>query len=784
MTLQHDSSHRDEAEAEIYLSFIDSLFADRRGMLVGLVLQVGIAVCVYLESGLPVMGAWPAVFVAIAGYRYAHIVGYARERDTMAPPERAARLAWARRWERRYIVSSGGAGLAVGLFAWCSLELVGSEFAIILALSMVFAALPTIVGRLYGSVRLAAALTVLSIVAPAASLASNRDLQSTIALILLLPYAGLVLSMVRRVRSTVVAAVRGRLEKAELADRFDVALTNMSHGVIMFDRDERVVVVNRRARVLLQIPRHVRIEGRRFGALMRYARRYRLVPADAEAGFRGTVSRLLHDSSDKAEIRLSNGVHIEYSGTRRPEGGSVLILEDVTERARAQERIKAMARFDSLTDLPNRTHFADMAVRRAAEAAPDARYLLIAFDVDDFKRVNDSIGHAQGDALLRAIGRRLKRDYAERAVIARLGGDEFMLFVDALPQGATLEAFAERLKACLGKSFRIGPEKIFITQSFGIATGRAGDFDLKTAMVEADLALHHSKAAGRGVWSVFAPDMNVRYLRRQLLKGELAKAIEQGVLAVRYQPIVEAETGRIVACEALSRWQHPQYGNVAPSEYIPLAEEMGIITRLTEQVMRSAARDCAAWPDHITVSVNLSSIDFQRDDISHTIQTALDAAGLAPDRLMVEITETAVISNEAEMIERLTRIRDTGVGIALDDFGTGYSSLSYLHRLPLDRVKIDRSFVAGVETGETPMALLHGITDLCHGLGLKITVEGVETARQMAIVRRSGKIDKVQGFLFGPALPATAIAEMAARLPASAGGPASDAPRAAVSASS
>ena len=784
MTFQRESSHRDEAEAEIYLSFIDSLFADRRGMLVGLVLQVGISACVYLESRLMVMGAWPAVFVLIAGYRYFHIVSYARERDRAAEPDEAARLAWAQRWERRYIVSSGGAGLAVGLFAWCSLELVGSEFAIILALSMVFAALPTIVGRLYGSVRLAAVLTVLSIGAPAASLASNRDVQSTIVLVLLLPYVSLVLSMVSRVRSTVVAAVRGRLEKAELANRFDIALTNMSHGVIMFNRDERVVVFNRRARVLLQIPQYVRIEGRCFGTLMRYAQRYRLVPTDVEAGFRETISRLLHDSSDKAEVRLSNGVHIEYSGTRRPEGGSVLILEDVTERARAQERIKAMARLDSLTELPNRTHFADMAVRRAAEADPDAQCLLIAFDVDDFKRINDSIGHAQGDALLRAIGRRLKRDYAEDAMIARLGGDEFMLFVDALPQGTTPGAFAERLKACLGKSFRIGPEKVFITQSFGIATGRAGDFDLKTAMVEADLALYQSKAQGKGAWSVFEPDMNVRYLRRQLLKGELAKAIEQGALAVRYQPIVEAETGRVVACEALSRWQHPQHGNISPAEYIPLAEEMGIITRLTEQVIFSAARDCATWPDHITVSVNLSSIDFQQDDICHTIQAALDAAGLAPERLVAEITETAVISNEAEMIERLTRIRDTGVGIALDDFGTGYSSLSYLHRLPLDRVKIDRLFVAGIETGETPMALLHGIIDLCHGLGLKITVEGVEKPGQMAIVRRSGKIDKVQGFLFGPALPASAIAEMATRMPASAGEPASDAPQVAAGASS
>jgi len=770
MALQHNSPHRDEAEAEIYLNFVDSLFADRRGMLIGLVLQVGIAICVLLESRLLIMGVWPAVFMATAGYRYFHIVGYTRQARDSAPADQQERLRWARNWERRYIMSSGAAGFSVGLFAWFCLEFVGSEFAIIAALSTVFAALPTIVGRLYGSLRLAALMTVSVLVWPALSLLTAGNFASLIAVLLFVPYFGLVMSMVGRVRSTVVDAVRGRLEKAELAERFDVALNNMSHGVIMFDRNERVVVINRRARLLLQIPKYVRVEGRRFDSLMRYAERFRLVSVEKTTQFREMLARLLHTDGEKAEVRLTNGVHIEFSGTQRPDGGSVMILEDVTERARAQERIKAMARFDSLTELPNRTHFSDMAVQRAAEADPDAECLVITFDVDDFKRVNDSIGHAQGDALLRAIARRLKRDYGDCAVISRLGGDEFIMFVDRLPPATDVKSFADTLKQRLGRSFRIGPEKVFVTQSFGIARGRAGDFDLKTSMVEADLALYHSKALGKGVWSVFEPDMNERYLRRQLLKGELSKAIEQGALAVRYQPIVDADTGRVVACEALSRWQHPLHGNISPAEYIPLAEEMGIITKLTESVIRTAAHDCMRWPEHVTVSVNLSAIDFRRDDICQTIRTALDAAGLPPERLVVEITETAVISNESDMISRLSRIRETGVGIALDDFGTGYSSLSYLHRLPLDRVKIDRSFVAGIETGDTPMALLHGITDLCHGLGLKITIEGVETADQLAIVRSSGKIDKVQGYLFGPALPATAIAEMASRMPPETGG--------------
>lgn len=766
MTRLDRSPHGDEAEIDIYLNFVDSLFADRRSMLVGLTLQVAISICVYFESGVAATGIWPAIFIAATSVRFYHTARYSRQSAAAAQLPIPERLKWAQDWELRYTLSSTLSALAVGMFAWFCIGIVATEFSIIAGLSAVFAAMPTIVGRLFGSVRLAAIATISMLIWPAIILLSHDGWASKMAVLLFLPYISLVLSMVRRVRERVVEAVRGRLEKAEIAERFNLALTNMSHGVIMFDRHQRVVVINRRARLILQIPHHVNAEGRSFSVLMRYARRFNLVPSDHAGSFQDVVSSLLVTDGRKAEIRLTNGVHVEFSGTQRPEGGSVLILEDVTERARAQERIKAMARFDSLTELPNRTHFGEEAVRRADEADPESRCLLIAFDVDDFKRVNDSIGHAQGDALLRAIARRLRRDYGDCAAISRLGGDEFMMFVDRLPVDFEIGAFADGLRDCLRRSFRIGPEKVFVTQSFGITYGKAGDFDLKRAMVEADLALYHSKAMGKGVWSLFERDMNDRYLRRQLLKGELAKAIELGTLSVRYQPIVEAATGRIAGCEALSRWHHPEHGNVSPAEYIPLAEEMGIITKLTESVIRTATRECARWPDHVTVSVNLSSIDFQRDGIGQIIQNALETAGLPANRLIVEITETAVISNEADMIDRLTRIRRTGVGIALDDFGTGYSSLSYLHRLPLDRVKIDRSFVAGIETGDTPLALLHGITDLCHGLGLKITVEGVETASQLAIVRGSGKIDKVQGYLFGPALPATAIAEMATRMPA------------------
>ncbi|WP_306117597.1 MULTISPECIES: EAL domain-containing protein [unclassified Roseitalea] len=755
----------DQAETEIFLSFVDSLFADRRNMLMGLTLQVAIAICVYIESGVPVMGLWPIVFLAANAFRLYHLIRYNTERAGAARLPINARARWAIGWERRYIVSSGLVGLAVGLFAWFCLEFVATEFAIIASLSTVFAALPTIVGRLYGSVKLAAIMTVITLLAPAVSLAMRGDPAGMIAVLLFVPYVTLILSMVRNVRSTVVSAVRGRLETADIAERFDVALNNMSHGLIMFDANERVQVMNRRARVLLQIPQYVRMERRSFALLLRYARRFELVAPSRGRSLQRTVGRLMSSDGDKAQIRLTNGTYIEFSGSQRPEGGSVLILEDVTERVRTQEKIKAMARFDGLTELPNRNHFSQEVNKRLEEADPDGSCILIAFDVDDFKRVNDSIGHAQGDSLLRAIARRMQRHYGNLGLLSRLGGDEFMVFIDRLHPDRELEAFAEEFRICMSQSYRIGPEQVFVTQSIGLTQMRACDFDLQEAMVRADLALYHSKAAGKGVWSVFEDGMNERYLRRQLIKGELAKAIDGNHLSVLYQPIVEADTGRIVACEALSRWHHEDLGTISPGEYIPLAEEMGIITKLTESMLRRAVNDCAGWPAHIDVSVNLSPIDFRRDGINKVVRDSLADAKLSPKRLDLEITESAVISNEADMIARLNRLRETGVRVSLDDFGTGYSSLSYLHRLPLDRVKIDRSFVAGLDSGETPLALLDGIADLCYGLGLKVTVEGVENESQLGLIRKSGKIDRVQGYLFGPALPASAIVEMATRTP-------------------
>jgi diguanylate cyclase (GGDEF)-like protein len=420
-----------------------------------------------------------------------------------------------------------------------------------------------------------------------------------------------------------------------------------------------------------------------------------------------------------------------------------------------------MARYDALTGLPNRGYFATLIGERLKQKIDIGDCALIMLDIDDFKHVNDTLGHSQGDALLRAVANRLKDFRSRDVMISRQGGDEFMIFVPDMTPGAAPGRLAETLRSTLTGVYELSGEQVHVTVSIGLAASTRDEFDLTKMMMKADLALYRSKALGKGVWSVFEESMDAEYKRRQRVKNELAKALDKDKLTVRYQPIVDAKTGKIVACEALSRWNHPELGDISPAEYIPLAEEMGMIGKVSRSVLNRALRDCATWPETVNISVNLSAIDFRRSRLLEEIDDALATSGVVPERLEIEVTETAVISNEQDMIGVLEDIRSRGIKISLDDFGTGYSSLSYLHKLPLDKVKIDRSFVEGIESGQTPIALLRGVTSLCKTLGLQVTIEGVSSDDQLNLVLATEGVSRIQGFVLGPALPPSSVLELA-----------------------
>ncbi len=747
----------DRADQEAYLEFVRTLFADSRSLIVGAVLQVLIMMIVLYDTRfMPILLFIAGVFISSSWRIY---IGHRHELATanLDTQDIAERVKSAENWENQYILPSALSAANVGVFCYFGLQVSDTELALSAVLCLMFTPLPTIVGRLYGSLKLVGYM-LFGLFAPVITgYFTHGDIPHFLLGMMCIPYVLLVLNMVKNVRGTVMSAVHGNAEKVALGKRFDVALSNMSHGLIMFDTSQRISVINDMALELFGLPKRLNLSGRSFDLMIRYARRFNVMPKKDAAALASALDKLIGRAADRQQILLEDGRYFECTASARDTGGLVVTIEDVTQRFLASQKIERMAKFDSLTNLPNRQHFENL-IDEIVQAAPaDDHCTLIVVDIDDFKYVNDAIGHAQGDALLKSVAERLNLGAGTSHIVSRLGGDEFLLFVHGLPNQDAASTVVSYLIRRLGGIHDLGAEQVYVSCSIGHCFQPTRDFVRDEVIVRADLALYAAKKSGKGVAIQFEDSMDVEYQRRQKIKKQLGKAVEAGELSIIYQPLVDAKTGRLISCEALSRWYDTEFGIVSPAEYIPLAEEMGIVPKISEQVLHEATRTCANWPGHVSVSVNLSPVDFRTGDILATIESALAQSGLEPHRLEVEITETAVISNEKEMIEKLRAINARGVNIALDDFGTGHSSLSYLHRLPLNKVKIDRSFVVGIDTGETPIALLRGVTDLCRTLELDVTVEGVETESQLKLVVNEAHVDRVQGFVFGPGLPASGI---------------------------
>ena len=385
---------------------------------------------------------------------------------------------------------------------------------------------------------------------------------------------------------------------------------------------------------------------------------------------------------------------------------------------------------------------------------------LAVLDLDDFKSVNDTLGHPVGDGLIFAVAERLAAIAGQGINVSRFGGDEFMIFFDRVEDESHLTNLLDEIFVNLQGEVDVAGHGLRIQASGGAVLSPVKDTDVDAMIVKADLALYKAKELGKNSWRLFEAAMDAAFRNRQSMKADLRSAVESRVLRVVYQPIVAMSTMRIASCEALCRWEHPELGPVSPSIFIPLAEEMGIISEISTFVLQAACAECAKWPDQTSVSVNLSARDFRNHDVIQKVREALASSGLSPGRLEIEVTETALLDDKSLTRQYIEELKQLGVRIALDDFGTGYSSLSYLHKLPLDKIKIDRSFLMDVTQNPRSLDLLKGVVDLTRILGLTVTVEGVETFEQLKILLHSVKPDLVQGFLFGAPLSASGIETM------------------------
>ncbi|MGX7705698.1 sensor domain-containing protein [Methylobacterium sp. Gmos1] len=557
---------------------------------------------------------------------------------------------------------------------------------------------------------------------------------------------------------------------ARLAEQnrwLDHALAHMSHGLVLFDADHRVTVVNRQFLDLYGLSPdtvhpgitaeeliHRRTEAGNFPGLR---------PEEAWLQVR---ERLAKRARYRLDQTLIDGRVIAVTYAPTPEGGFVTVHEDVTAAKRAEAQIVHMARHDALTGLPNRALLHEgLAEALAKPPVPGRATAVLCLDLDRFKAVNDTLGHAVGDKLLREVTARLGvalRGEVEAGVatLARLGGDEFAVVLRPTSRFRA-GRLAGRLIEAVARDYEIDGKRVAIGLSIGIALTPTDGQDPEGLLRAADMALYRAKAEGRGVHRFFEPAMDVAIQTRRGVELDLRTALAEEQFALAFQPFLDLSTNRIAGFEALVRWHHPVRGVVSPAAFVPVAEETGMIVPLGEWVLRQACREAARWPQALRVSVNLSPVQFRSGDIDATVIAALRDAGLDPHRLELEITEGVLLQDNASTLAILHRLKGLGVRIAMDDFGTGYSSLGYLRAFPFDKIKIDRAFVADLSVRPDALAIVRAVTTLADSLAMTTTAEGVETEEQLVHLREAG-CTEVQGYLISRPVPADAVAPMLA----------------------
>jgi diguanylate cyclase (GGDEF)-like protein len=539
--------------------------------------------------------------------------------------------------------------------------------------------------------------------------------------------------------------------------RFEAAVNNMSQGLCMFDRDERLVICNAPYATMYNLPESLVVAGTMLTQILEYRFQHGAMPKQgADAFLRDGRARIAGRSAGKQDIEMEDGRIISIQHHPIDDGGWVATHEDITEQRRIEARVRHLARHDALTDLPNRVLLHEEMEKLEARIQRQECAAIFCLDLDHFKAINDTLGHGVGDGVLVEVAKRLRAASRETDIVARLGGDEFAILVQALdgPRGASV--LADRIVRSIALPILVGEHQIMIGASIGIAVAPVDGHDADTLLKHADMALYQAKAEGRGTYHFFEKGMDEAMRHRRMLEQGLRVALVQGQFRLLYQPLMSLADNRVCCLEALLRWDHPERGLISPREFIPVAEETGAITAIGEWVLHEACSTAAAWPEHVRIAVNLSPVQFKKRGLVESVTAALEAAQLPASRLELEITESLLLAQTDATLETLHRLRELGVRISMDDFGTGYSSLSYLRSFPFDKIKIDRSFMNGLNPKQDSMAIVKAVIGLGQSLGMATTAEGVETEEQLAAVREQG-CSEVQGFLFSPPLPASGV---------------------------
>jgi diguanylate cyclase (GGDEF)-like protein len=538
--------------------------------------------------------------------------------------------------------------------------------------------------------------------------------------------------------------------------RLDTAINNMTQGLLMFDASKRLVVANQRYVEMFGVSTEVVKPGCTMHELLNHRKELGSFNGNVDEFCANMFRKLALGKMFQTIMETASGSAIQVSYRPLRRGGWVTTLEDITERRRAEEQITHLAHYDALTDLPNRALFHERLKQQLDRIAPGEQLAVFYIDIDEFKSVNDTLGHLIGDQLLKSVALNLGRCVGATDFVARLGGDEFAIVQTAIRDPDEVTGLAMRVLDAIREPYECLGHQVTTDASIGIALAPQHGADLDQILKNADLAMYAAKSAGRRTYRFFEPEMDARVRSRRTLEMDLRQAISEGALEVHYQPCVSLRNSRITGCEALLRWRHPERGMISPAEFIPIAEESGLINQLGEWVLTTACAEATTWPDHIKLAVNVSPVQFRSGTLALKIVSALAASGLAASRLELEITEAVLIRDDETALAILHQLRAIGVGIALDDFGTGYSSLSYLQRFPFDKIKIDRCFVNDLADPGGSSCIVQAVVNIAAARHITTTAEGVETQQQMELLRALGCAE-MQGYLFSAAKPAAQL---------------------------
>jgi diguanylate cyclase (GGDEF)-like protein len=544
----------------------------------------------------------------------------------------------------------------------------------------------------------------------------------------------------------------------------DTAINNMGEGLCMFDAEKRLVVCNDRYARMYQLPPQLLKMGTPHREIIKHRITSGILKGEtSDTAANQLISTLAALPSNAASSRvdeLADGRFVCVTRQPMAGGGWVATHLDVTEQRRSEAKITYMAQHDALTDLPNRVLLKERLHALAITRRGGSQLAVLMLDLDRFKEVNDTLGHPAGDFLLQAVATRLRGCIRETTLIARLGGDEFAVIEYVTDAVAETTALAERIRKALCEPFDLGDHQVTTGTSIGIAIAPRDGTDSDEVLKNADLALYSAKNGGRGSFRFFEPELDRLMHARRNLERDMRSALANGEFELHYQPLVNIESGEISGCEALLRWHHPERGLVLPADFIPLAEETGLIVPIGEWVLRTACAEAAKWSADAKVAVNLSPAQFRSKELVPVIVGALATSGIAPQRLELEVTETVIMHDSEAVFAALGQLHKLGVRVALDDFGTGYSSLSFLQKFPFDKIKIDRSFVNELSGAKEESRLIaRAVVRFAVSLGKTTTAEGVETKEQLDVLRAEGCVES-QGYYFSRPTHASEVALM------------------------